>query len=38
MGTVVAMPLSGYLISSNIFGGWPSVFYVSIKFKKYAKL
>lgn len=28
IGTVIAMPLSGYLISSNILGGWDSVFYV----------
>ncbi|CAG7835921.1 unnamed protein product [Allacma fusca] len=28
IGTVLAMPISGILISSNLFGGWPSVFYV----------
>jgi ACS family sodium-dependent inorganic phosphate cotransporter-like MFS transporter 5 len=28
IGTVLAMPLSGYLISTDILGGWPSVFYV----------
>jgi len=28
IGTVLAMPLSGALISWNVAGGWPSVFYV----------
>jgi len=27
-GTVITLPLCGYLISSNFMGGWPSVFYV----------
>jgi len=28
MGTVIAMPLCGFLISSGFMEGWPSVFYV----------
>merc|ERR1719239_290052 len=27
-GTVLALPLSGQMISSDVMGGWPSVFYV----------
>jgi len=28
LGTVFAMPISGYLCGSTFLGGWPSVFYV----------
>ncbi|PRD25140.1 UNVERIFIED_CONTAM: putative transporter [Trichonephila clavipes] len=28
LGNVVAMPISGWLCSSDFIGGWPSVFYV----------
>ncbi|KAH3780921.1 sialin-like isoform X2 [Dreissena polymorpha] len=28
MGTVFALPISGYLCDSGFLGGWPSVFYV----------
>ncbi|GFR24461.1 hypothetical protein TNCT_577231 [Trichonephila clavata] len=32
LGNVVAMPISGWLCSSDFVGGWPSVFYVFGKF------
>ncbi|XP_054719610.1 sialin-like [Uloborus diversus] len=28
IGNVIAMPISGWLSSSDVLGGWPSVFYV----------
>lgn len=28
LGTVLAMPISGLLCASNLWGGWPAVFYI----------
>ncbi|XP_067047190.1 sialin-like [Acropora muricata] len=28
LGTIIGMPLTGYLCSSSFWGGWPSVFYI----------
>ncbi|XP_050392280.1 sialin isoform X1 [Patella vulgata] len=28
MGTVISLPISGYLCDSDLAGGWPSVFYI----------
>ncbi|XP_029655219.1 sialin [Octopus sinensis] len=28
MGTVLSLPISGVLANSDLFGGWPSIFYV----------
>ena len=33
IGTVIGMPLAGVLCASDLWGGWPSVFYI---FGKYA--
>lgn len=27
-GNVVALPLTGYMVDSGLFGGWPSAFYI----------
>lgn len=35
LGTIIGMPLTGYLCSSSFWGGWPSVFYI---FGEYIKI
>ena len=32
LGTILGMPLAGVLCASDIWGGWPSVFYVFGKY------
>jgi len=32
MGTILGMPLAGLLCASDIWGGWPSAFYILGKY------